>query len=79
MLYPLQCTDYTEAQPNTQNTKLKETDPMEGIRESNNKAEQRPLSQEAIKAKEKIKNMLRDTMGSDFTLSWGVSQTARAY
>ena len=63
MLYPLECTDYAEAQPTTQNTKLTETDPMEGIRESNNKAEQRPLRQAAVKAKEKIKSMLMDTVG----------------
>ena len=64
MLYPLECTDYAEAQPTTQNTKPKESDPMEGIGESNNKAEQRPTSrQAAAKAKEKIKSMLRDTMG----------------
>ena len=63
MLYPLECTDYAEAQPTTQNTKLKETDPMERIRESNNKAEQGHLRQAAVKAKEKIKSMLRDTKG----------------
>ena len=45
MLYPLECTDYAEAQLTTQNTKLKETDPMEGIGESNNKAERQPLRQ----------------------------------
>ena len=54
MLYPLECTDYAEGQLTAQNTKLKETDPMEGIRESNNKAEQRPLRQADVKAKEKI-------------------------
>ena len=63
MLYPLECTDYAEAQPTTQNTKLKETDPLEGIGDSNNKAEHRPLRQAAVKAKEKIKSMLRDTIG----------------
>ena len=62
MLYPLERTDYAEAQPTTQNTKLKETDPMEGIGESNNKAEQQFLRQAAAKAKEKIKTMHRDTM-----------------
>ena len=63
MLYPLECTDYAEAQLTTQNTKLNEIDAMEGIRESNNKAEQRPLRQAAVKTKEKIDSMLRDTMG----------------
>ena len=36
---------------------------MEGIRESNNKAEQQPLRQAAVKAKENIKSMIMDTMG----------------
>ena len=59
MLYP----HYAEAQLTTQNTKLKETDSMEGIRESINKAEQQHLRQAAVKTKEKIKSMLRDTSG----------------
>ena len=65
MLHPLECTDYAEAQLTTQNTKLKETDPMEGIGESNNKTEQQPLDlhKQLQKAKEKIKSMCRDTMG----------------
>ena len=62
MLYFLEYTDYTEAQLTTQNTKLTETDPMERIRESNNKAEQQPLRQAAVKAKENFKSMLKDTM-----------------
>ena len=49
MLYLLECTNYAEAQPTTQNTKLRETGPIEGIRESNNKAEHRPLGQAAVK------------------------------
>ena len=55
MLYPLECTQYAEAQPATQSTKLTETYPMEGIRETSDTAEEQPLRQAAVDKYEDIR------------------------
>ena len=79
MLCPLECTDYAEAQPTNQNTKLKELIQWRRLEKVTTKLNNNPSDEQLFRQREKLRVCLGTSWGSHFTLSWGASQAAQVY